>query len=127
MSNIPLGNRAELRTLASQKLDEMLKELGMSEDEFRTLNRWEKVAEIRQNMNQQGKTGLPVDQNPADNELNSSGHSNLREIDEIIGLKSRDEAVVKFRDSQFQEIVKMDELKKNYSSQLIQFYEDQYF
>lgn len=127
MSNIPLGNRAELRTLASQKLDEMLKELGMSEDEFRTLNRWEKVAEIRQNMNQQGKTGLPVDQNPADNELNSSGHSNLREIDEIIGLKSRDEAVVKFRDSQVQEIVKMDELKKNYSSQLIQFYEDQYF
>lgn len=122
-NNCSLNKQANLRTIASQKLDEMLQELGISEEEFRTLNRWEKVAEI----SNQKKSNQNTDQESTDNENITDDSKSNREIDLVLGLKSRNEAIVKFKDSAAQETIKMEEMKKKYPNELIKFYEDQYF
>lgn len=125
-NNTSLDERASLRTIASQKLDDMLKEIGISEEEFRTMNRWEKVAEISENAKQREKPNKSPEQQSTEDE-SPSIDSNKKEIESIIGLKSRQEAIVKFKGSDEQDIIEMNTLKTRYPEELLKFYEDYYF
>lgn len=49
-----------------------------------------------------------------------------RPIKEIIGLNSKKDVIVQFKDSNSPEIVKLDEMKSNYTRDLLSFYESKF-
>lgn len=139
-NNAPLCKRPDLRTLATQKLDEILKDLGISEEEFRSLNRWEKVAEISENCKQnQDQTDKSVDTGSQSTTLtsiiivdeisenNPEPKESKREIQKIIELRSKEEVIVQFKNAEHPEIVGRDEMKSKYPLELLNFYEEKYF